>query len=120
MNLRADLNASKAQLMLDGARVYQVLPNLISNAIQASKSGEEVSVRTSSDNGKVVLEVSDNGCGIRHEDRAKVFQPFFSTKKEGTGLGVAVSKKIIDAHGRKIEINQNSPRGTTFRVTFEL
>ena len=120
MNLRADLNASKAQPMLDGARVYQVLPNLISNAIQASKSGEEVCVRTKNDNGAVFLEVSDSGCGIDAKDQAKIFQPFFSVMKAGTGLGLAVSKKIVDAHEGKISFYQNSPRGTTFRVTFEL
>ena len=72
MNLNAELNASEPELMLDGARVSQVLLNLISNAIQASKSGEEVCVRTKDDNGAVFLEVSDSGCGIDAKDQAKI------------------------------------------------
>ena len=120
MNLKAELNASGPGLMLDGGRVTQVLLNLISNAIHASKPGGEVRVQTKNHKGAVFLEVSDNGCGIRAEDRAKIFQPFFSTKKTGTGLGLAVSKKIIDAHGGKIGFYQNSPRGTTFRISFDL
>ena len=118
VKLKADLNASKAQLMLDGAKVNQVLLNLISNAIQASQAGGEVCVRTRSYKGEVVLEVSDSGCGIRNEDMVKVFQPFFSTKKAGTGLGLAVSKKIIEAHGAKIGFYQNSPNGTTFTISY--
>jgi signal transduction histidine kinase len=79
-----------------------------------------VHVRTKNDNGAVILEVCDSGCGIGAEDKAKIFQPFFSTKKAGTGLGLAVSKKIIDAHGGKICFYPNSPKGTTFRISFEL
>jgi two-component system, NtrC family, sensor histidine kinase HydH len=120
VNLKAELNASGPELMLDGPRVTQVLLNLISNAIQASRSGGEVRVQTKNGQRAVFLEVSDNGCGINAENKARIFQPFFSTKKEGTGLGLAISKKIIDAHGGKIGFYQNSPRGTTFKVSFDL
>jgi signal transduction histidine kinase len=120
VNLKAELNAPGSALMLDGPRVSQVLLNVICNAIQASQSGEEVCVRTKKDNGAVVVEVSDSGCGIRNEDMTKVFQPFFSTKKAGTGLGLAVSKKIIEAHGGEIGFYENSPKGTTFTVRFSL
>ena len=120
VKLKAELDTSIAELVLDGARVNHVLLNLISNAIQASQAGGEVCVRTRSDNGEVVLEVSDSGCGIPNEDMAKVFQPFFSKKKAGTCLGLAVSKKIIEAHGGKMDFYQNSPKGTTFAVRFSL
>jgi hypothetical protein len=85
--------------------------------VQASPIEEEVWVRTKIDNGAVILEVSDKGCGIKQEHRAKVFQSF-STKETGTGLGLSVSKKIIKAHGAKIDFYQNSPKGTTLPTVF--
>lgn len=118
VSLRTDLNASKAQLMLDEAKVNQVLLNLISNAIQASQAGGEVCVRTRNDAAAVLLEVSDSGCGIREEDKPKVFRPFFSTKDGGTGLGLAASKKTIESHGGKMDFYPNSPKGTTFTISF--
>ena len=120
VNLKPDLNAPKAQLMLDEAKMNQVLLNLISNAIQASQAGGEVCVRTRNDNGAVLLEVSDSGCGIREEDTAKVFRPFFSTKDGGTGLGLAASKKIIESHGGKMDFYPNSPKGTIFSIRLRL
>jgi len=69
VELKEELDISIAELVLDGARVNQALLNLISNAIQASQAGGEVCVRTRSDNGEVVVEVSDSGCGIPNEDQ---------------------------------------------------
>ncbi len=120
VNLKTDLDPSGPALMLDSQRVHQVLVNLISNAVQVSPEGEEVWVRTRSDNGAVFLEVSDRGSGIKQKDKGMVFQPFFSTKEDGTGLGLATSKKIIETHGGKIDFYQNSPKGTTFTISFEL
>jgi signal transduction histidine kinase len=120
VSLKMDLDPSDPRLMLDSSRVNQVLVNLISNGVQASPIEEEVWVRTRSDNGAVFLEVSDRGCGIKPENRVKVFQPFFSTKETGTGLGLAVSKKIIETHGGKLAFSPNYPKGTTFTVCFPL
>jgi signal transduction histidine kinase len=120
VDLKTDLDPSAPALMLDSQRVHQVLVNLISNAVEVSPAGEDVCVRTRSDNGAVFLEVSDSGCGIKPEDKAKVFQPFFSTKETGIGLGLAASKKIVEMHGGKIGFYQNSPKGTTFTISFEL
>jgi signal transduction histidine kinase len=120
VNLKTDLYPSAPELMLDSQRVLKVLVNLITNAVQVSPVGEEVWVRTRSDNGAVFLEVSDRGSGIKQKDKGMVFRPFFSTKEDGTGLGLAVSKKIVETHGGKIGFYQNSPKGTTFTISFEL
>jgi signal transduction histidine kinase len=120
VSLKMDLDLSVHELMLDGPRVHQVLLNLISNAVQASPEGEEVWVRTRTDNGAVFVAVSDQGCGIKQEDRPKVFQPFFSTKDAGTGLGLAISKKIVETHGGKLYFSPHCPKGTTFTVSFPL
>jgi signal transduction histidine kinase len=120
VKLRMDLDPSEPRLMLDGPRVHQVLANLISNAVDASPAEEEVLVRTRRDKNAVYMEVHDSGCGIKPGDRSKVFQPFFSSKNDGTGLGLAVSKKIIESHEGKIEFRANSSKGTTFTVSFRL
>jgi signal transduction histidine kinase len=101
---------------LDKERVRQVIANLITNAIQASSPGGTVWIRTGKERKDAVLNVSDRGCGIREENRAKIFEPFFSTKKEGTGLGLAIVKKIVDAHGGNIFLYPNPEGGVTFSV----
>jgi signal transduction histidine kinase len=120
VNLKMDLYPSAPELMLDSQRILKVVVNLITNAVQVSPEGEDVCVRTRSNNGAVFLEVSDRGSGIKEKDKGMVFQPFFSTKEDGTGLGLAISKKIIERHGGKIGFYQNSPKGTTFSLCFEL
>lgn len=120
VNLKTDLYTSAPELMLDSQRILKVLVNLITNAVQVSPEGEDVCVRTRSNNGAVFLEVSDRGSGITEKNKGMVFQPFFSTKEDGTGLGLAISKKIVETHGGKIYFYQNSPKGTTFSVCFEL
>jgi len=66
------------------------------------------------------LEVTDQGYGISEEDREKIFQPFFSTKKQGTGLGLANVKRIVEAQGGKVAFHANKNKGTTFVITVPL
>ena len=120
VNLKTDLYPSAPELMLDRQRILKVLVNLITNAVQVSPEGQDVCVRTRSDNGAVYLEVSDRGSGIKQKDKRMVFQPFFSTKEDGIGLGLAISKKIVETHGGKIDFYRNTPKGTTFTIRFEL
>jgi signal transduction histidine kinase len=62
--------------------------------------------------------VSDRGCGITEEQRENVFHPFFSTKKAGTGLGLGIVKKIVEAHGGDVSFKSNPEKGVTFNVRF--
>jgi signal transduction histidine kinase len=64
----------------------------------------------------MAIEVIDRGCGIPCDDRKEVFSPFFTTKKEGTGLGLPIVKKIVEAHHGKVEILDNPEKGVTFRT----
>lgn len=105
---------------LDGMRIKQVLINLIVNAVQASPEGETVTVACHQHQESIVIDVSDLGCGIPKDQRALIFNPFFTTKKEGTGLGLAIVKKIAEAHNGSLEILDNPDRGITFRVTLRL
>jgi len=111
--LDADLTAP-----VDGPRLRQVLANVVKNALEATERqpGGCVVVRLFARGPAAVIEVEDNGVGMRPEDRDRVFLPFFTTKPTGTGLGMAIVKKIMDLHGGEIEIESAAERGTTIRL----
>lgn len=105
------------------SRVSQVFLNLIINAAHSIAMGasdsNEISVRIRSENGTVVVEVRDTGCGIAPEHRERLFTPFFTTKPigQGTGLGLSISRRIVRSLGGDIEAESVPGRGTTMRVT---
>jgi signal transduction histidine kinase len=104
-------------------KLNQVLLNLIVNAVQACAAGGHVTVRTRAEGGAaVVVEVEDDGCGIRPEHLPRLFEPFFTTKPvgQGTGLGLSVSYAIVREHGGTIAVDSTVGRGTTFRVRLPL
>ncbi len=105
---------------LDGARMKQVLLNLVQNAVQASPRGSRVTVVTRRDGDQVLVSVRDRGCGIPQAQRDKIFSPFFTTKTGGTGLGLPVSQKIVSAHGGRLELARSDSRGSTFVVYLPL
>jgi two-component system, NtrC family, sensor histidine kinase HydH len=104
----------------DQSRLTQVLYNLILNAIQASASGQTVLVRTRKQKGQLLVEISDSGCGIPVVYQERIFHPFFSTKKDGSGLGLAVSKKIIELHQGRLFFQDNKPQGAVFTISLPL
>jgi signal transduction histidine kinase len=103
-------------ISMDALRMKQVVINLLNNAVQASPAGQTVVVKTSRINDYAAIEVTDCGCGIPMEHREEIFAPFFSTKKEGTGLGLPIVKRIIESHNGHLELLDNPERGVTFRV----
>lgn len=103
-------------LHYDPLRLEQVLVNLLLNAIETSPAGTTVEVTLSPSPDGITLDVADNGCGISFIDRQKVFDPFYTTKKEGTGLGLPIVKKIIEAHDGSLQILENRGCGTIFRI----
>jgi signal transduction histidine kinase len=114
--IQTELDLDLPSQPLDREKFKQVILNLITNSVQASPSGKTVWVGTRGEKNEVVLDVSDCGCGFPDEDREKIFQPFFSTKKEGTGLGLPIVKKIAKAHGGAISVRSNPEGGVTFSV----
>ncbi len=86
------------------------------NALQAMPGGGEVRVQARVDQERVRIDVSDRGPGISAELRARLFQPFFTTKATGTGLGLAVVKRIVEAHRGEIEVTSAAGEGATFSV----
>ncbi len=103
---------------LDPMRIKQVFINLLTNAIQASPFGEPVLVRSSVKGEKIVIDVTDHGRGLTADQKENIFTPFFTTKKEGVGLGLTMVKNIVSAHGGEVQFFDNPPpeTGVTFRV----
>ncbi|HEV2349611.1 MAG TPA: ATP-binding protein [Terriglobia bacterium] len=100
----------------DPVQIEQVMLNLLLNAIQATPGPGRVRVRLGSQNGSALISVKDEGQGIRAEHLANIFRPFFSTKKNGTGLGLSLAHRIVDAHGGRIEVASVPGRGTEFNL----
>ena len=103
--------------MADEEQVGQVFNNLIKNALQAieNKTDGDIIVMLQQKNECVEVSVSDNGCGIPEDIRDKIFRPNFTTKSNGNGLGLAISKHIVEASGGHITFD-SSNKGTTFYI----
>jgi signal transduction histidine kinase len=105
-------------IMVDPLEMQQVFLNLLMNSVQAMPSGGTVTATTFEDAAakEIHIEIADTGVGISDEIRAKIFQPFFTTKNRGTGLGLAISKQFIEMHGGTISVGKNPAGGTIFRI----
>lgn len=104
------------EIKADKEQLIQVFTNLMLNAIQAIKNNGTLSIKTQNLNNNVILEISDTGQGIAPKKLKSIFEPFFSTKEEGMGLGLAVTYKIIKDHGGEIEVESKLGQGTKFRI----
>ena len=105
-------------LELDRDQIKRVLINLLDNAVAAVEEKGEIKISTSYSpaSGVVLLEVADDGCGLAPEVRARIFNPYFSTKKDGTGLGLAIVSAIVADHRGNIRVRSNEPKGTRFII----
>ncbi|HEY5040120.1 MAG TPA: PAS domain S-box protein, partial [bacterium] len=104
----------------DHDRLEQVLLNLLLNAYQAMEQGGTLTLILESQPGWMILKVEDDGPGIREADLTHLFEPFFTTKKHGSGLGLSLSQKIVEAHGGRIEVQKIVPHGTQFTLYLPL
>jgi two-component system sensor histidine kinase HydH len=120
VDLKTDLEPSLPPLSMDRQKFKQVLLNLTVNALEASPPGETVILKTTKEIRCATLNVIDRGSGINMEDSGKVFHPFFSKKKGGTGLGLPIVKKIVQAHEGEISFHRNAEVGITFTVKLPL
>ena len=100
----------------DRQLMERVLYNLILNAAQASPPQGSVTVKTRQEGDTVEVDVIDRGSGIAPKDRESIFNPFFTTKSSGVGLGLAIVSKIVDEHGGQITVESEPGSGSVFRV----
>jgi signal transduction histidine kinase len=107
----------------DGEKLRQVFANVLDNAIDAMEAipeGRRIDVFVENGGDLGIVRIADNGCGIAPEKAERIFNPFFTTKEKGTGLGMAISRKIVEAHGGTIALASEVGRGTEFRITVPL
>ncbi|MFW6086519.1 MAG: two-component system sensor histidine kinase NtrB [Myxococcota bacterium] len=116
VEIALDAPAEPIEAAVDPDHIRQVLWNLVKNAIQASTRGERVQVGLSNDDGRPVIEVIDRGKGIAPTEQEKLFDMFYSGRPHGVGLGLALVKQIVDAHGGDVQVDSRTGEGTTFRV----
>ena len=105
---------------LDPTQIQQVLVNLIKNAMQAMTKGGALTLQTGEGADGTWASVSDTGGGIPQEQINRIFEPFYTTKKKGSGLGLMIVQRIIRAHNGRVEVESHLGRGTTFRIWLPL
>jgi len=115
-----ELYASPSTLPCDGEQLVQVFLNLLLNALQMLSEGGQIHVRTMTEGSQCIIEVADNGPGIPPQDQPRVFDPFFTTREDGMGLGLTVVQQIVQLHGGDITIRNSLSGGATFRCVFPL
>lgn len=121
VELKLDMASNLPDLFVDGKEIKQLVVNLVRNSLEAMGSVRgRIVVATEADGQKVYLRVSDNGCGIPQEEQGRVFDPFYTTKETGTGLGLAVAASIVQRHGGRIEIKSSAGKGTLVIIGFDL
>jgi len=106
----------------DRVQLQQVVMNLLANAAEATSergdSSRHISLRASAAGDRVVFEVRDTGCGVAPSDAARIFEPFFSTKADGMGIGLSICKTIVERHGGDLSVRANEDGdGSTFWFT---
>jgi nitrogen fixation/metabolism regulation signal transduction histidine kinase len=120
-NFMINVEPSELQMSADKAMLEQILINLLKNALQAAHTKAEPTISiTASLNrrGHVVIDVEDNGTGIDKETQNKIFIPFFTTKKDGSGVGLALTKQVMNAHGGIVKMSTASTGGAHFSLVF--
>lgn len=120
IELVLDLDPNIPRIRADGEKLSQALINLLLNAVEASpvKSRIRLKTRLVPDGGSpmALMVIEDEGEGIPERQREEIFRPFFTTKSKGTGLGLANVKRIVEAHGGRVEASSILPRGTAFSI----
>jgi two-component system, sporulation sensor kinase E len=122
IEILTDVDEDVPRLFCDPMQLKQVFINFIKNAIEASSIGDavEVNIKTCRESGYVQIQIRDYGCGMDEWVLKKIGKPFFTTKEEGTGLGLMVSNNIIKHHNGKLDVQSKKGRGTNFIISLPL
>ncbi|OLB94025.1 MAG: hypothetical protein AUH30_18625 [Candidatus Rokubacteria bacterium 13_1_40CM_68_15] len=135
VELRTDVTLAKAPVLGDGEQIRQALLNLVLNAVQAMRKGGVLTLGLTAERGArptsnrpptvqggqvVRLSVRDTGIGMSRATLRRAFEPFFTTRVRGTGIGLAVVREVAERHGARLSVTSRPGRGTTFTLTFAL
>jgi len=118
--IKTKLARSLTETPIDATQMQQVLVNLIKNAAQAMSTGGLLTLQTGETSDGVWVSVADTGGGIPQEQLNRIFEPFYTTKTKGTGLGLMIVQRIVRAHNGRIDLESHVGRGTTFRIWLPL
>src|SRR5438128_6733779 len=121
ISVRTELAADLPQVMGDRVQLQQVMMNLFMNSIDAMKDVDgtrELAIKSQrAENEQLMVSVSDTGVGLPAQQTDQIFNAFFTTKLHGTGMGLSISRSIIESHGGRLWAADNSPRGASFHLT---
>jgi signal transduction histidine kinase len=118
ITMRTDLAAELPEIIADRVQLQQVLMNLVLNAIEAMKdSGRELTVKSQVQDDQLQFSVSDTGVGLPTEKVDQIFSAFFTTTPQGSGMGLAISRSIVESHGGQLWGTANAGLGATFHFT---
>jgi PAS domain S-box-containing protein len=119
VSIRTELDVSLPTARADRVQLQQILMNLMSNGIEATQAtGGELSVTSRrTEDGQLLISVSDSGVGLPVDGPERIFEAFFTTKPHGTGMGLSISRRIIESHGGRLWASPNAGRGATFQFT---
>lgn len=120
VHLSTDLNSEIPETHFNRNKVLQVLINLLTNSIEACDKGGKIKIKSACEDAFITFKVQDNGCGIDDCNKEKIFSDFYTNKKNGTGLGLSVSKTLIEEQGGSITYKSSPGKGTTFSVTLPI
>jgi two-component system, NtrC family, nitrogen regulation sensor histidine kinase NtrY len=110
------LNESLPEIDADAVLLHRAFQNLVLNALDAMPAGGTLTLRTSSYNGNLHIEISDTGHGLTTEECSRLFTPYYTTKQQGTGLGLAIVQSVVSDHHGAITVSSEEGRGTTFKI----
>ena len=118
ISLIMDATNKGIQILVDPDQLEVILLNLITNAVQAMPSGGKLRIKLNSDGNRFNYQISDSGCGISEEKMNVIFKPFYSGQRNGIGLGLAITKQLVEANQGKISMQSEVGIGTSFNIEF--
>jgi signal transduction histidine kinase len=123
VSIQTELAKDLPKVMGDRVQLQQVLMNLMTNSIDAMKDLDgtrQLFISSQAEDGHLMISVSDTGVGLPPKQADQIFDAFFTTKPQGTGMGLRISRSIVESHGGRLWAAANSPRGASFHITLPI
>jgi signal transduction histidine kinase len=119
-NVKVRVQVDEVNFHVDPEQIKRVFANIARNAVEAMPKGGELKIHSTKNDKNMTIKFEDTGVGMSKKDLKRIFEPLFTTKPRGVGLGLKICKRIIEAHKGKIEVESMKGKGSTFKVTLPL